>query len=1317
MGHTTLLRVVEQIDYRLSRNCGCDEAVDAQVEYRLAGGRDLRWIGSGLSELGLVAGESVDPDAARALMDGQDWRTGEQLVTRKRVLDPRGKVPARVVVDAIVEAAAEEGVTAAEYLGAPGLAARLARAERGVVRDGEGHLLPVDDAERLAAAAGLSAETLYGQDVVADARRWRGHHVDIGIRGADMTLDMPKSLSAACELSSPEEAAAIEEDWLASVYEAFETFEPWAAYGMRGHHGDGERAERVESSGLLGWVTLHRSARPVDNSPGDPHLHVHVNIAHLTKCADGKWRAPGAGGEDFHRYVRTLNELAEARFRARLMEKRGARFERSPETGAWELVGIGEELRTAFSRRHQQVLDFVGAGASPAQQKAAARVTAEAKEETGNAPREGWRTRAAAVLGGEQAVDEMVAAALPGPDGPVSALSAGGSGPMMPSPAEIAAAIWDAEHGLTAHQKVAQHTHVMAAVAAAVPYLESAEQLPALVDEVLAVDGHAVRLADSGRHHQSHRQRYTHSSVVEAERAVIEAATAGLDAGLAQLTLQGAEMALSTVQTAVGFDFSAEQRAVVERLLTAGHAVDAVVGTAGAGKTTIMAAARSGWEAAGLRVVGASTAAVAAANLAAEAGIDSQTIAAWTHAIDGGRGLPEGGVLVVDEGAMVDDRALAVLLQHAAGTRTKVVSVGDPQQLRAIGVGGGFARVHQLVDGLVLSENRRQVDVVERAALRTWRDGARTTALAQLAEHGHIHAEQTATDALTGMIAAWDEARAEWDGDPHGQIADLLLLAARRADVATLNVGAHAVRAAAGELGEARTYAVAGGERIELAVGDLVHIRRNDYRSRRSSQPDVLNGFRGLVLEADDRRGVFVEWRRPGRDGEVRVERAWMSPQDIAEGRVSLGYAITIGSAQGLTSDVTIGYGLHADAYSLYPALSRARQESHLWLPLAELEDEADRARLGEPRSDEERLDRAVAAYGRALEHDAGDVMVVDELAQLPAPRSVAEPPSAHEPLSRPAEPSQAREGPHVAEESAEPPHWRQRPYGRVATPHLEPRADEEISRARHAETRADEAEQQAASIEAELAATPTPGQARADEATDVLNMAAQHARTATQEAAKAASARQEADRARDALDAVQRAEHQSRLALRLAGTSRREQRELKAEFSSRYLAARDEAEHARRTGAQARDRAWETIRTSRYGEIFREHGADGPAPGDHHRLHQSLQEMREFLPEMSARVDAERGRAAERLHRDAERHHRDAERGREAAAGLRAEKELREGMDPMQRLAETQQRQQAIQQQRQVQEEHRRLREQELTQRHHIAPPAPDRGGPSRGL
>ncbi|WP_327267143.1 AAA family ATPase (plasmid) [Streptomyces sp. NBC_01232] len=1263
MGYATPIYAPEQVDYRLTEDCGCDRAEDAQVEYRLAGESTLRWIGSGLAELDLVAGERVDPEAAHALMDGRDWRSGEQLVARKKALDPRGKVIARVLVDAVSEAAAATGTTVSEYLGRPALAKRFARAERGILRDGESHLLPLADAEHLAAAAGLALDELYGADTVAEARRWMRHHVDVGLRGVDITLDLPKSISAAYGLAGAELAGRIEEDWLASVTEAVHALEGWAAYGMAGHHGDGRQAERVETSGLIGWTTLHRSARPVDGSPGDPHLHVHVNIAHMAKCLDGKWRTIAGGGEDLHRYAHLINEIAEGRLRARLTETHGARFERSETTGAWELAGVDEGLRDVFSRRHQQVLELAGEGASRDQQKTAARKSAEAKEDVDSgAPREAWRTRAAAELGGEAAVDAMIAAALPGPSGTTPPLSAGG-GPRMPSPAEIAAQIWDAEHGLIASRKTVSHTHVMAAVAKTLPYLLSAQQLTALTDDVLAVGGHAVRLADSNRGHHAHRQRYTHTTVVAAEQTVIEWASAGLDQHLAQLTVEAAELTLSSVEVTNSTDgrpfvFSAEQRAVVMRLLTAGHAVDAVIGVAGAGKTTLMQAARTGWEAAGLRVVGASTAAVAAANLAAEAGIESQTIAAWTREVSGGRGLHGVGVLVIDEAAMVDDRALAALLRHAADTGTKVVAVGDPLQLRAVGIGGGFARIHRIVDGLELTENRRQRDIVERAALQDWRSGGRTSALAAFAAHGRVHAEDTATDALTAMLGAWNETRTRWAGDPHGQVSDLLLLAARRADVATLNAGARAALVASGGLEAGRTYAVAGGGRIQFAAGDLVHIRRNDYRSRRGeSAVDVLNGFRGVVLDVDAKRGVLVQWRRPQPAGGFVMSEAWMSARDIAEGRLTHAYAMTIGSAQGLTAEVAIAYGLHADSHSLYPAMSRARQESHLHLPLDELEDHPTRAALGPVRTDADRLDRAVAAYGRILQADAEDTMVTDELTGIPAARTVV------------------REGPAYTP-------WQQRPYGHLPSQHLAARAAEETAAAQRAEHLAAEHGRQAGEQQRRLDAPVTPGGALAAEAYDVLSRAGGWTQRAREEAERQAAAQRHAVSTRRILDQIEQSAQKGRIALRLAGTSRKGTAALTAQYQQQHLAAVDEAQRASRASAQALREGWQALTGYQHASLLMQ-GGTLITPRDVPGMEPVLEAMQQRVPVLADRLDTRIAEDIQQLRESSGSQRTVAARHRANVVAMQQENALREEMQvaaPLRHAREIDERASAVQ-------------------------------------
>ena len=58
-----------------------------------------------------------------------------------------------------------------------------------------------------------------------------------------------------------------------------------------------------------------------------------------------------------------------------------------------------------------------------------------------------------------------------------------------------------------------------------------------------------------------------------------------------------------------------EQRLGVEKLLTAGNGLDVVIGQAGTGKSTMLGAARTGWEAAGYEVIGVAIASRTAAEL------------------------------------------------------------------------------------------------------------------------------------------------------------------------------------------------------------------------------------------------------------------------------------------------------------------------------------------------------------------------------------------------------------------------------------------------------------------------------------------------------------------------------------------------------------------------------------------------------------------------------------------------------------------------------------------------------------------------------
>ncbi|MFD3685441.1 hypothetical protein ACFWTE_11550 [Nocardiopsis sp. NPDC058631] len=166
-------------------------------------------------------------------------------------------------------------------------------------------------------------------------------------------------------------------------------------------------------------------------------------------------------------------------------------------------------------------------------------------------------------------------------------------------------------------------------------------------------------------------------------------------------------------------------------------------------------------------------------------------------------------------------------------------------------------------------------------------------------------------------------------------------------------------------------------------------VNSNDYRSRRGDgEVDVLNGYRGVVTAVDANRGARIAWRHGG-----RPQQAWISPKQLRRGDLDLGYATTIASAQGMTTDRCHVYGLGADARGLYPAMSRARERTDLYLPAAEIEPEITRARLGEAADEAQALARAVAAYAATLTDDE-DQLLLDELAarlpegtpDLPAP-------------------------------------------------------------------------------------------------------------------------------------------------------------------------------------------------------------------------------------------------------------------------------------------------------------------------------------------
>ncbi|MFK4694153.1 MobF family relaxase [Streptomyces pristinaespiralis] len=1238
---------MDQVEYRLSENAGCyvpldgesageaaEPLADAQVDYRMATTEEsgLVWIGEGLAEVGLVAGAPLDAagkEAARALANGVHPQTGERLVPAVVRAHPKAQLVGARLVEAIEQAAAAAGREPEElFTRTPKQQRKYTQLARMVNAQGERHRLQVDSLHRIARAAGIDLEDVYGADELAEARAHERDRVNVRVRAYDVVADLTKSASTLWALLGPDREA----DFRALVHEAkreaFAELEQWIGYGMASEDG---RMHRIATGGLLGWSVEHQSARPVDDTPGDPHLHVHLVVANIARCEDGKWRAIANGGMDLHRHARAFDALFKARVRALANERFGVRYEREHRTGAWEIVGIPAELRAHYSRRAAQVDALAGAEASRDEKLRVSAETRHAKHDEGNIDlRAHWRRRAEG-LGID--VDAMVAAAAPGP-GPDAGLATGGpTGPQIPPPDAIAREVFDPEHGLTSSDKEFHRAQLLAAVANASPYGLNTDALDQLADQVLAVPGYARALPHRGSVAMSNTDRYTTQDILDAEQVIVDQARSRYADGSAQLTADQAAAALGVFEVASGFALGDEQRATVQRLLTAGHGVDAVIGVAGSGKTSLMEACRTGWDAVGMTYAGASLSAVAAQNLFEGSGIPVRTVASWLQRIESGAGLRGIDVLVLDEAVMTDDRSLARLLTAAAATGTKVIGVGDPQQLQAIGPGGGFEEIHRLVRGTVLHTNRRQKDAAERLALEVWRDGAREQALRMLADSGRVHATDTAEQAHAEILTAWNEARSRWP-DAHDTVANLVVLAARNAYVDVLNDGAQAIRRAAGELGTTHTYARPRGERLTLAVGDIVRVRQNDYRSRRGAGPDVLNGYRAVVTAIDDDRNVQITWRRES----GTYGQAWLSPGQIAHGALSLGYAMTIAASQGLTTDTALLYGLGANAFALYPGITRARTENHLWLPTAVLEDEETRAHLGEPGSEAERLDRALHAYAKLLKQDQPDGMVSDQLRAAPEPVAPA--------------PSDEPEFPSWDDKAA-------RPCGGWAYSQLTAKLTELSRRAAQAERAAGEWAREVTAGAVELARQPSPGRRIAAETSILIDRAEQLNKLAQQHTDTAARAGADAARAREILDTVQRASDRSRIALRLAGTSRAEQQQLIAQYAAQSDAAEQAHQQAVQAAQAAQREAWETISASPLASAIRGHAVDGQVPTAAAQL-ELLDRMRTQLPALEERINADRAETVRRARSQAVEFRASAETFRTDAAGIKAEQELR---------------------------------------------------------
>jgi conjugative relaxase-like TrwC/TraI family protein len=714
----------------------------------------------------------------------------------------------------------------------------------------------------------------------------------------DVVLRPTKSVSILYGLGDPPTGRAVLAAHHAGLAEAVGYLDEHLG-ARRGHGG----VQHVSGRGVLAVGFDHRTSRE-----GDPLLHTHLVIANRIQGPDGRWTA--LDGRDLYRHRLAADAIYRATYQRELVRTLGVEWTAADSHGNRELQGMSEDLIRGFSKRTGQIdaaldrLAAEGRERTPRLVKWTVQATRKPKEhEAPDTLYDRWRQEAAERGHDADTLVRTVTGRTPDrdQDRTVSAEAVGWLFDRLAAP-----------DGLTATASTFTRPDVLVALSAGLAGAGRIE-LEELADRFLAERAFSV-VADRALE----ERRWSTPDLLAVEQRLVTSATGRTDEQAAVVAHEAVRAALVVHPTA-----GTDQQAMVRDVCQGGAGVAVVVGRAGTGKTFALGIARHAWQLDGYRLLASAPTGIATVTLQGEGFEDVATCDRLLADLDRGRErLNARTVLVVDEAGMLGSRKLTRLLEHAEQAQAKVVLVGDDRQLASIDAGGGFRALRLRLGASELVENRRQHQAWEREALELVRSGLVEDAVAAYRAHDRVVCADSKPGATLALLQDWWTAWQQAEGDPAQEV---VVLAARRAEVDRLNSACQELLVARGRLGSERLQV----EDRQLAVGDRVVTGHNAI-----AELGVANGTRGVVtaldphartltvrLDGPDPRPVVL----PGSylDGRRRGER---------NRRVDLAYATTGHRAQGLTRGRALVRLTGAeDVNWLYVQLSRARQDTRLY--------------------------------------------------------------------------------------------------------------------------------------------------------------------------------------------------------------------------------------------------------------------------------------------------------------------------------------------------------------------------------------------------
>lgn len=492
---------------------------------------------------------------------------------------------------------------------------------------------------------------------------------DKRIVGYDINFHCPKSVSILHVLSKDDHILKAFE---AAVSETMHDMERDAKTRVRK---DGVYDDRI--TGELLWADFtHQTARPVDGSLPDPHLHAHCFTFNAT-WDDAEKQIKAGKFRDIKRDM----PYYEARFHKRLADRMvdlGYRIRATEKS--FEIEGVPQVIIEHFSKRTDQIgrvakekgitdkkeLDSLGARTRSRKQ------TGMRMQDLKNA----WRYQIMALTAELDSDDPVRHAPRMEPD---------------KNPADAGRCV---DHALEHCFERVSVMNERRLIANAVRFALGQTHIPLDgIETLFKDDPRLIRLDTRGP------VQCTTKEVLAEERRMVALARAG----------QGTMTPLYVLPPFVSRDLDDKQRAAAYSILTTRHQVMIVRGVAGSGKTTMMTEAVRLLRDAGKRVtVVAPTAQASRGVLKREGFKDATTVAAFLLDTKAHDKLKD-QVLWVDEAGLLGTKDMLRLLELARTTNARLILGGDTRQHASV-VRGDALRILSTVGGIRPAE----VDTIHR---------------------------------------------------------------------------------------------------------------------------------------------------------------------------------------------------------------------------------------------------------------------------------------------------------------------------------------------------------------------------------------------------------------------------------------------------------------------------------------------------------------------------------------------------------------------------------------------------------------------------